>query len=52
MDKSEARSNHDDLLKKFGSASKDGGGRDGFVVSESDFHKWNNNCSETARIDE
>jgi len=49
MDKAEARSNHEDLLKRIADLSRSG---DGMVISESDFHKWNNNCTETARLEE
>jgi hypothetical protein len=49
MDKAEARSNHDDLLKKIADSGKRG---DGMLISESDFHKWNINCTETARLEE
>jgi hypothetical protein len=49
MDKNEARNNHEELLKRIGELSKSG---DGMVISESDFHKWNQNCTETARLEE
>ena len=49
MDKAEARNNHEDLLKKIADLRKTG---DGMSISESDFHKWNINCTETARLEE
>ncbi len=49
MDKAEARTNNEDLLKRIADLSKR---EDGMLISESDFHKWNINCTETARLEE
>lgn len=49
MDKGEARANHEDLLKRIADMNKR---EDGMLISESDFHKWNINCTETARLEE
>lgn len=49
MDKAEARANYEDLLTRIADLSKR---EDGMLISESDFHKWNINCTETARLEE
>jgi len=50
MDKNEARNNNDDLLKRINDLMKKTEGS--MALSESDFHKWNLNCTETARLEE
>lgn len=50
MDKTEARNQYDDLLKRLTELNKQVEGN--MAVSESDVHKWNLNCAETAKLED
>ena len=49
QDKHEARTMHDDLLNRIAELQKSEGG---IVISESDFKKWNLNCTKTAHLED
>jgi len=50
MDKTEARNQYDDLMKRLTELSKLTEGN--MAVSESDVHKWNLNCAETTKLED